>query len=237
MKLNAFGKTCIALMLIVAFVGISDWQEASQKQEEKNQAEQLHVQQLQEFKSNRATILSDARQYIKNKAYSSALDVTSNYAEIDDSELQAIRTKAREMLLYGKTKKLPASDLTGNIEGYTKLLTYSPENPTYKKKLAHYQNQLNAWKKKIAPFGPKPKASAWDGHYYAVEHYLDRTLKDPESLEWEGCTECYTNETGWLVGCEYRAKNSFGGYVREARWFTIRGGQVVNVEMPNAYKF
>jgi hypothetical protein len=34
---------------------------------------------------------------------------------------------------------------------------------------------------------------------------------------------------GWLVKCEFRAKNLLGAYVRDSKWFVIQHGHVVDV--------
>ncbi len=72
--------------------------------------------------------------------------------------------------------------------------------------------------------------SAWDGSVYQVERYLKRYLKEPDSfqaIEWSPVQE---TDTGYIVRCKYRAKNSFGGYVIENQIFTLnRNGNVLSV--------
>lgn len=63
--------------------------------------------------------------------------------------------------------------------------------------------------------------SPWDGSVYAVERYLKRSLKDPDSfkaVEWSPVRKGCGNYT---VGLSYRAKNGFGGYVVEQAVFTL----------------
>ena len=83
--------------------------------------------------------------------------------------------------------------------------------------------------------GEKPKQSAWDGTYYAVEVYLKRVANDPDSIDVESCTKVYTSEDGWLVGCNYRGKNAFGGLIKKSNWFTILQGRVVKMDPYTAY--
>lgn len=74
-------------------------------------------------------------------------------------------------------------------------------------------------------YGKKP--DQWrDGSYTAVENYLERIARNPESITIEGCTGVYTTVDGWLVGCDYRGENGFGGIVRQSNWFTIRSNVV-----------
>jgi len=90
--------------------------------------------------------------------------------------------------------------------------------------------------KRIAKFGEPPQNSAWDGSVRCVKDYLKVVAKDPDSLRYENWSKPYYSEDGWLVKCDYRAKNSFGGYVREVKWFVIRHGIVVDVKDLDAYK-
>ncbi|MHA7835568.1 MAG: hypothetical protein ACX94A_13935 [Algiphilus sp.] len=130
-----------------------------------------------------------------------------------------------------------------NIKWYAELAKMFPKNVTYAEKLAHYRQKKaqgdrerrEAREQRIAKFGELPSRSAWSGSYLPVDRYLDQALKDPDSLEMDGCTKVYHVNDGWLVGCDYRAKNSFGGYVRESKWFTIRHHAVVSVDPASAY--
>lgn len=78
-------------------------------------------------------------------------------------------------------------------------------------------------------YGPIPVASAWDGTYSAVEDYLERAVRDPDSLKIEGCSDVSKLEAGWAVSCSYRARNGFGGMVRETKMFIIRQNKVRGV--------
>jgi hypothetical protein len=75
--------------------------------------------------------------------------------------------------------------------------------------------------------GKEPVASAWDGHYYEVERYLEKHLNDPDSLDWEGCTKAAPTQKGWVTRCEYRAKNGFGALIKQNTIFLIKHGQVI----------
>lgn len=107
------------------------------------------------------------------------------------------------------------------------------ERAAAEKKLAAEKAKRDAL---VAKFGPKPQASGWDGSYREVERYLKRVMNDPDSLEWDGCTEVKYNKAGWLVGCNYRGRNGFGGMVRNANWFTIVNGRVTQTHDSEAFK-
>ena len=90
--------------------------------------------------------------------------------------------------------------------------------------------------KRIAKFGEPPQNSAWDGSVGCVKDYLKSVANDPDSLRYENWSKPYYSEDGWLIKCDYRAKNSFGGYAREVKWFVIRHGIVVDVKDLDTYK-
>lgn len=73
--------------------------------------------------------------------------------------------------------------------------------------------------------------SSYDGSVSQVKDYLKKTLKDPksyESIEWSKVKE---ETNGYSVYHKYRAKNSFGGYVIEAKIFHLDfGGNVIKVD-------
>lgn len=88
---------------------------------------------------------------------------------------------------------------------------------------------------RVRRFGEKPTQSAWDGSYMEVQFYLEDRAKDPGSVEIHRCTEVYHSESGWLVGCDWGARNGFGGMAREYNWFTIRHERVVAIHPPEQY--
>ncbi len=96
------------------------------------------------------------------------------------------------------------------------------------------QKQILAQKE--AKFGQAPEQSSRDNSVSVVKRYLREVAKDPSSLKFESWSEVYFNkEDGWIVYCVFRGKNSFGAYTREANWFVIRYGRVVDVKAPNVY--
>lgn len=83
------------------------------------------------------------------------------------------------------------------------------------------------------PNKPPPEIvsnSGWDGSVYQVEHWLKQSLKDPESfqaIEWGAVTK---TESGFMVRCKYRAKNSFGGSIVSSQMFILDAtGKVTSV--------
>ncbi len=86
-------------------------------------------------------------------------------------------------------------------------------------------------------FGKRPDQSEWDGSYKEVKRHLASAANDPDSIEISGCTKTsYDEKEGWLVGCDYRGKNAFGGLVKNSNWFVIKNGTVVKVLPGGTYK-
>lgn len=90
-------------------------------------------------------------------------------------------------------------------------------------------------KEKIA--GKVPQQSGWNGSYLEVKQYLRQVMHDPSSLEWEGCTKVFWEKSkqAYLVGCAYRGNNAFGAKIKNANWFIIRHGQVVEMKDSDAF--
>jgi len=84
-------------------------------------------------------------------------------------------------------------------------------------------------------FGERPHQSEYDGSYSAVERYLKKVMNDPDSLKMAGCTKVFRTTDGWLVGCDYRGRNGFGGLIKVFNWFTIRQDHVVQMHDESAY--
>ncbi|WP_415713190.1 hypothetical protein [Maridesulfovibrio sp.] len=74
--------------------------------------------------------------------------------------------------------------------------------------------------------------SPFDDSVAQVEEFLEKNLKNPDSLEiveW-GKVRNYTPDEPlrYIVWCKYRAKNSFGGFVVEKKNFIFDGaGKIV----------
>ncbi len=77
--------------------------------------------------------------------------------------------------------------------------------------------------------------SAWDGSYLPVTNYLETIANDPDSIDIDACTKVYYTTEGWLVGCDYRGRNAFGGIVRQSNWFTVVHNQVSAMHETDKY--
>lgn len=101
-----------------------------------------------------------------------------------------------------------------------------------KREASRREYQAEKLKKNSDPdfikYGEQPTIS-YDGKTcFEVEPYLKRALNDPESLIMSGCSTPRLIPDGWLVGCGYRARNSFGGMVRKRAFFVVKHSQVIS---------
>jgi tRNA G10 N-methylase Trm11 len=72
--------------------------------------------------------------------------------------------------------------------------------------------------------------SSWDSSVRQVKDYLQNNLKDPKSFEAIEWSKVAKTDSGFMVRCKYRAKNSFGGYGIENKIFLLdRSGRVLSV--------
>ena len=170
-------------------------------------------------------------------------------AEKEAKDSAERKRKTKEILT--KLKSIPSSNYERNKALYQQLVKHNPKVSKYRNKFNYYSNKIIEAREKerikkekikkkrdarIAKFGEPPIKSAWDGSYRAVEQYLKRVANDPDSIKIDGCTEVYHTKKGWLVGCDYRGRNGFGGMVRQSNWFIIIHNVVIQQEKASAYK-
>lgn len=253
--------TLILVVLVLGVVGsmlsnqtINNNTSSSSATSAKEQAamkERVRVKLKNKLETNRAGVISEIQSLMDKFEYEAAYGKANRFREFQDPEMDQLAANAwgkhlvqEEKRILSKLRGIPASKHQANIDEYAKLVKLCPANEKYQGKLKHYRSKLSEQQAKerkeqqerLAKFGEKPIASAWDGSYSEVKRYLKRVANDPDSIDIDGCTQVYRTESGWLVGCDYRGKNAFGGVVRNSNWFTIRHGQVVKMEGASAYK-
>ena len=233
--------TILGLLILAAIVitAFNSYEESKQKAIQKSEQQKKLERDKSAFLTNRENILKELRFLLENKQYTSVTSKAKQYLHTNDKELKQIYNKAKEMKLLATVKTIPATQLQQNQKIYKKLKQLNPDKPLYKEKYDYYTRKIEAQRKKEArreaKFGKPPIQSAWDGSYYEVERYLKKVMNDPDSLKMDGCTKVYYTEKGWLVGCDYRGRNAFGGMIRQSNWFTIVHGQVVKMHDADAY--
>ena len=159
--------------------------------------------------------------------------------------------KEKTQAILAQLQTTPASDLPKSQYLYQQLVSLNPDVPEYANKLKTFSERLKQQQekerlaqekinkendRKLAAFGKPPERSRWDGSYLPVEQHLKRIANDPDSIKIDGCTDVYTTKEGWLVGCDYRGRNAFGGMIRQSNWFTIVHGFVVKMHDASAFK-
>lgn len=201
--------------------------------------------------SNRSELVQGARAQLEMGEYRAAASRLRPFAEVsDDAEIdslhehalagmQAKQDSAQVERLVERLRQVPASNTELNHQLYGQLVQLQPDNQRFKDRRDHYANQLQRASQERAErlqlFGPMPERSAWDGTYSEVKDYLRQVMNDPSSLDMDACTSVYHTPEGWLVGCDYRGKNAFGGVVRNSNWFIIRHGRVITHKPASAY--
>lgn len=225
--------------------------EQERRAERAAQAEAHRAQLTEELAQRRPEIVAGIQSALREGDFRRAVQEAQRYAPLSDPEIGELaavaQSRMREADLVAKAAELPASDLAGNEEVYAELIRLAPGNRQYKAKLAHYAAQLAEEQRReaaeraqreerLARFGEPPTPSAWDGSYLPVKQYLKQVANDPDSIKIDGCTKVYHSKDGWLVGCNYRGRNGFGGMIRTANWFTIRHGQVIAMHESDAYR-
>ncbi len=81
----------------------------------------------------------------------------------------------------------------------------------------------------LQEFGPKPKASGWDGVAVCAWNHLKSVMNDPASYEFVECSEILpSREYGcWMQRLTFRAKNAFGGKILKQYGFFMKYDQVL----------
>lgn len=236
--------------------------EEARKEYVANEVARIQKINIEYFKSNKKSIISNATDSMKAKNYADVMAQLGKYRVTKDvtvitlyedaqSARLVVENKAKTIALTEELRSIPATNLDKNIQLYKELVALNPEVTSYKEKVNYYtrlkkeklakeaaekaevEAEYNA---RVTKFGNRPTASAWDGSYPAVERHLKNIANDPDSIDISGCTKVSYTDEGWLVGCDYRGKNGFGSIVRQSNWFTIRFDQVVNMHSADTYK-
>ena len=261
----AIGVAMVVVVAVVATASVASRSEARNATNEaaaRAEQEAATTAALEvEFAANREAIISDMEAAIRDGDLLAALQRGAPYQRLGDDQLDRLmlstRTAqdetvraAREAELVASARGIPARDLARNRAVYGELKELDPDNARYQERFDHYHGLITARqaeeqrvraaqqaevRSRLTRFGPLPEKSAWDGSYRIVTTYLEGVANDPSSIDIDACTKVYYTDLGWLVGCDYRGKNAFGGVVRQSNWFTILHGRVVLFEEASAH--
>ena len=144
-----------------------------------------------------------------------------NLKEIDPAAYQN-----RINALEAQVAKVLASEFDENIRLYKELQNLNPENNRYAEKISYYREQMTAAAKaakakkvaaEAAAAAEKKRngfhcLSSWDGSHREVQTYVEKRMREPDSIEHIETRITPVNETGkHTLIMRYRAKNGFGG--------------------------
>lgn len=231
-------------VMLLMFMGFGG-QETELSKDKTGQALANSAQKKQQrFEGMKPKIISKIQNMIKSGSFTEADDYAKEYisAGVQDTELLELRKQARTKALTSEAQITPTKKYSKNLSIYEELQKLNPDNSKFKKKVTFYRRKIEQIKKDkellVKKFGKKPKASAWDGSYREIEKYLKAVAREPASIKIGNCSSApsYDPKNGWLVACEFRGKNGFGGMTRNANWFVIKHGRVVKKLPISAYK-
>jgi hypothetical protein len=256
-------KALVVFVLIAGAAAVMAASGTRSEQREAARAKNARAKALRaDFQTNGGKILQRMDSALKAGNFPLAVSIGDRYASVvSDSQLgkrlrdaragqKRVADKAKEQQLLARVQKTSATDLEASRDLYGQLVTLNPANVSYKAKHNDYDRQIRqrdaaeqqrirqrdaAEQERIRRFGPVPHQYS-SGTYDEVEEYLRQVMNDPESLKMDRCTPVYHVEAGWLVGCDYRGRNAFGGMIRQSNWFIIRYGRVVEMKDASAYK-
>jgi len=254
-KIGCLGAIIIIVLLMMIGVKVIDFfekrSEDKKRVEHQKLAAQVEEKKRTEFISNLEQHYQKLLSFQNEKNFSQAtkeLQLFRKYQEHEYKDVPDIEKRIRIATLENEVKAIPASKAAENLRIYKNLLSLDPENSRYKNKVALYQAKVDdqerkvqeaemVRQKRIARFGEPPVNSAWDGSVRCVKEYLKEIARDPDTVKFEKWGKVsYNEQDGWLVWCQFRGKNAFGGYVRDINWFVIRHGRVVAMKDFNTYQ-
>ena len=244
---------CGSLLVILIAIGFIGSQISQCNTENERQAQQQRIDaasqaaalarkaELEQFISDPAATLEKAEALSEQSRWRDVVQLLEPFLPAQNEKAQHLYNNALEQSLVSELAKIPASNAKANFHRYDRLVKLRPENPTYKEKRDRYKARWEEQQaKEVAEaliYGSRPVKSEWDGSYPEVKTYLKLTAHDPDSIEFVGCTDLFKNPDGWVVGCQYRGNNAFGGKILTANWFRIQSGVVVQVYDADAFKW
>lgn len=143
----------ILILIVIGFVG-SQFADYNKKAEERKQV--IHREQVrksQDEKNQKAKVafekgieqhytelvkLADGKQI--NEALSKVA-LFKKYGKLNYKDVEKYNKLLKKQSLIQRVKKLPASDIQGNLKSYQELLALEPNNDTFRKKINYYQGK------------------------------------------------------------------------------------------------
>lgn len=192
------------------------------------------------FRANRNQILTELMVHFEANEDSKVVEITERYLATGDDLIRKAHITAKTRLVNSALRDVPESDYARRASLFTELEKLHPDNKQLKQRAGYYRSMYAKEQQKIEAdaktrvemYGEEP-VLIFGRYYYQVENYLKSVAHDPSSVSIQQCSDARFDGDGWLVGCEYLAKNVYGATVRSASWFTIVRDQVTNVRPAN----
>jgi hypothetical protein len=154
------GIGCRGAILILIALGFisSQFAEYSQKAEERKQAArqeevrkqkaERHQNEKKAFESEIESHYAELVEFAKQKEFDKALNKVNlfkKFRKTDYKDVDKYHKTISTQSLSAKVKKLPASDIDGNLKIYKELLSLNPNEQLYKNKVDHYQKKWDQY--------------------------------------------------------------------------------------------
>ncbi len=249
--LNPKSKGVAVVMLFVVFGAAAEYEDERDGRSAAEEAAEAKARdERTRFYAGKDSIVSLGESLISDENFVEALQVISTYGSVEDEALNALKERAqsgrqrvaakeREKVLVAQVRTVPAKETKRNMDIYRELIGLDPDNQRYQERFEHYQKihtrEQQQRRQRAVFLGETPVASAWDGTYREVKEYLRAVARDPKSVDVEACTKVFEADEGWVVACDWRARNGFGGMNRESNWFVIRQMRVIEMKPITAY--
>ena len=122
--------------------------ENEKRQEAKNREDVKHQKEKQAFEENIESHYIELIKLVELKQFDNALaklNLFKKFGKIDYKDVNKYHKIISTQSLSAKVKKLPASDIDGNLKIYKELLALNPDEQIYKNKIDHYQKKWDQY--------------------------------------------------------------------------------------------
>jgi len=147
----------ILILIVIGFIGsqIADYNKKAEERKQAIHQEQVSKSEEQKRQKEKASFEKDIEiHYAKLVKFSeenqldkalAQIDLFEKYGKLNYKDVKKYNQIIKKQSLTQRVKKLPASDIQGNLKIYRKLLALEPGNGTYQKKVKHYQKKWDSY--------------------------------------------------------------------------------------------
>lgn len=116
------------------------------RQEAKKKADEKLQKEKKVFEQNIESHYAELKKFVDEKKYNDALtqiNLFKKHKKTDYKDIEKYHKTVKTRTLAARVKKLPASDIDGNLKLYRELLALNPDKQIYKDKVVHYIQKKN----------------------------------------------------------------------------------------------